>query len=98
MHRSVLLTAGFVLAALALGSAPAYADREWGHHRHGYEGGRGYGNGYYAPPPVYYAPPPAYYAPPPVYYAPPPVYFAPPVMGLSVVVPGVAIGLGLPLR
>jgi len=95
---TLLAVTGLVLAAGLVAPSPARADRDWNEHGgrwHGYyEGPRSY----YPSPPVYYFPPPAYYAPPPVYYAPPPAYYAPPAAGVSIVVPGLALGLTVPLH
>lgn len=91
MQRSVLCAAVLAVATLTSGAARA----DWDHgHRHGW-----YGRPvYYGPAPVYVAPAPVYYAPPPVYYAPPPVYYAPPALGFSLNVPGVSVGVNVPLH
>jgi hypothetical protein len=54
--------------ALAMMSAPAFADHYWRHrpYRH-----------YYPPRVVYVPPPVTYVAPAPAYYYPPPVYYRP---------------------
>lgn len=87
-----------LLAALVL--APTVADAG-PHCGHGWRKHEYCGRYVYAPPPpprVYVARPPVYYAPPPpVYYAPPPpVYYAPPAVVAPV--PGVSIGVNIPLR
>ena len=107
MFRSVTIAAAAIGAVLTLAGTPAQAD---GWHRGGWHGEGGWGRErfehgrpyvvgpVYAPPPVYYAPPPVYYAPPPVYYAPPPVYYAPPSLGVALNVPGVSLGVSVPLH
>lgn len=86
MQRSVLCAAGAVLAVISFASSAARAD--WG---------RGHGHGWYGRP-VYYGPAPIYVAPAPAYYAPPPVYYAPPALGFSLTVPGVSVGVNVPLH
>jgi hypothetical protein len=97
MQRSVLLGLGGLIAALTLsaGAAEAYPYcNRWGR----WCGGPAVvvAPGYYAAP--VYAAPPVVYAPPPVYYAPSPVYYGRPAIGVGVALPGVAVGLNLPLR
>lgn len=104
MFRSATIALAALAAALTLAGTPAKADGYegwrrggWGHER--WEHWRGYrGPVYVAPPPVYYAPAPVYVAPPPVVYAPPPVVYAPPTLGVGVNLPGVSVGVAVPLH
>ena len=111
MRKFIVCATGALVASLSLASSPALADRDCGPYRgnrwcgerefHGpvyYAPRPTYYSPYYVPHRVYYAPPPVYYAPPPAYYAPPPAYYAPPAAGFSVNLPGVAIGLTVPLH
>ncbi len=97
MLRSILTIAcGTAIALSSIGTARA--DPEWGRwHRHGGWYGRPVvvGPTYYAPP-AYYAPP--VYVAPPVVYAPPPAYYAPPALGMALALPGVSIGVNVPLH
>jgi hypothetical protein len=109
MFRSVTIAAAVVTAVVTLAGPPASADGYerwhrggWGHeHR---EHWRAYpAPVYIAPPPVVYMPAPVYvpppvYAPAPVYVAPPPVFYAPPALGVGVSLPGVSVGLSVPLH
>jgi hypothetical protein len=103
MRFQTLVFAACAGVALLTAAPAARADGGWDHdgwRRHGHweHGPRGpyWARGYY-PPAVVYAPPPVVYRPPAVVYAPPPVVYAPPppvVYGL----PGISLGINIPIR
>lgn len=99
MNRGSMMIAGGFVAAGILAPSLALADppcgRGW--RKHEWCGGYVYAVPRRAPPPVYYPRPPVVYAPPPVYYAPPPVMYGypPPIVAP---VPGLSIGVNIPLR
>ncbi len=99
MNRGLMTIAASVIAAGILAPSMAWADppcgRGW--RKHEWCGGYAYRAPRYVAPHVYYPRPPVVYAPPPVVYAPPPVMYGypPPVLAP---VPGISIGVNIPLR